>query len=131
MASELSNYAANAFLNWVKSTAFPADPAAVYLALFNGNPTASGTGGTEVTTTIRPAGRVAVTFGAITSREITNSADVLFGNAAAGASITHFAIFDAASSGNMIAFTPLDAPRTISTGDPVTFLTGAVKLNFN
>jgi hypothetical protein len=131
MASELSDYAANAFLNWVKSTAFPADPAAVYVALFNGNPTSTGLGGTEVTTTLRPAGRVAVTFGSIVSREIVNSADVAFGNAAAGASITHFAIFDAASSGNMIAFSPLDASRTISTGDPVTFLTGTLKLNFN
>lgn len=131
MASEMSNYLSSAVLNWIKSTAFPADPANVYVALFDGDPTASGAGGTEVTTTIRVAGRVAATFGAVTSRAISNSADIDFGTAAGGADVTHAALFDAASSGNMICWSPLDTPRSIITGDPVVIPTGDFNINFN
>lgn len=131
MASELSNYLANEILDWLKGTDMPAAPTSVYVALFNGDPTAAGTGGTEVTATIRPAGRVAVTFGAIAARQITNSADVDFGTADASANVTHAALFDAASAGNMLAFSPLDTPRSITGDDPVLIPIGDLRLNFN
>lgn len=131
MASELSNYLANAILNWHRGTAMPAAPATVYVGVFNGDPTAAGTGGTEVTTTIRPAGRVAVGFGTVTSRAVANAANIDFGAAAAGATITHAAIFDAASGGNMLGFTPLDNSRTIAVADPVVIPAGDLQVNFN
>lgn len=132
MASELSNYLANAILNWAANVAvFPAEPAAVYVALFNGDPTATGLGGSEVTTTIRPAGRLAITWGALASREISNSADIDFGTAAAAADITHAAIFDAAAAGNMLSWTPVDNVRNVLLGDPVVIPAGDLRLNFN
>lgn len=132
MASELSNYLANNILGWLKNTVvFPAEPSAVYVALFNGDPTATGTGGTEVTTTIRPAGRVAVSIGAISSREVSNDADVDFGAAAGAATVTHAAVFDAASSGNMLFFSPVDNTRNVLGGDPVVIPTGDLRINFN
>jgi hypothetical protein len=94
-----SSYLDTAILTWIKGTNMPAAPAAVYVALYNGDPYAAGT---EVTTTIRGAGRVAATFGAISSLTISNSGLVDFGNAAGSATVSHFALFDAASSGNMI-----------------------------
>lgn len=131
MASELSNYLANEFLDWVKGNAIDSPPASVYVALFDGDPTASGSGGTEVTTTIRVAGRVAVTWGAIASRQIANSADVDFGTSAGNANVTHAALFDASSGGNMLAYSAVDNTRNILTGDPVVIPTGDLSVNFN
>lgn len=131
MASELSTYLANEILDWFKGANMPSAPTAAYIALFNGDPTATGTGGTEVTSTIRPAGRVAVTFGAITSRQITNSADVDFGTADAGASVTHAAIFDAATAGNLLSYTALDTPRVVTAADPVLIPIGDLRIHFN
>lgn len=129
MASELSDYLANAILAWIKSTAFPSDPAAVYVSLHNAAPGGTGTTG-EITTTIRVAGRVAATFGTTTARVILNSADVDFGAAAAGATVTHFGLWDAASSGNYLGGDALQTPRTITTGDPVAFLIGDLGVSF-
>lgn len=131
MASELSNYLANAILNWHKGTAMPTAPTTVYVALFNGDPTAAGSGGTEVTTTIRVAGRVGIAWGTVASRAVSNNANVDFGAAAGGATVTHAAIFDASSAGNMLGFTPLDNTRVIAAADPVVIPTGDLQVNFN
>lgn len=122
-----STYVANALLNWVRGTAMPAAPAAVYIALFNGDPTDAGTGGTEVTATLRTAGRVAATFGAPSGKAIANTAIVDFGNAAGAATATHFAVFDAASAGNMLGSNPLSSGSgAISAGVAVNFAIGAL-----
>lgn len=131
MASELSDYLANAHLAWLKGTTMPAAPATVYVALFNGNPTGAGSGGTDVTATIRPGGRVAVPFGTVASREVPNNANIDFGAAAAGATVTHAALYDAETSGNMLYFSPLDNNRTIALGDPVVIPAGDLKVNYN
>lgn len=128
MASELSDYSANAFLNWLRGTTFPTAPSDVYMALFNGNPTS---GGTEVTTTIRVAGRVAIDYGAVASRAVENATDIDFGEAAGGATITYLAVYDAASSGNLLGYSPLDNNRTVIAGDPVIFLADAHSFHFN
>jgi hypothetical protein len=122
-----STYLANAVLAWVKGTAMPTAPTTVYVALFNGDPTDAGTGGTEVTTTIRAAGRVAVTYGTVASKSMSNSAAVNFGNAASGATITHFAVFDAASAGNMLGSNPLSSGSgAVAAGAAVSFAAGAL-----
>lgn len=106
----------------------PAAPAALYVALFNGDPTDAGTGGTEVTTTIRAAGRVAVTFGAISGGgTMASNAAVNFGNAAGSATVTHFAIFDAASAGNLLGSAALTGgSQSITAGTAVSFASGAL-----
>lgn len=129
--SGISTYFAASILGWVKSTAMPADPAAVYCALYDGDPTDAGSGGSDVTVTIRAAGRVAVTFGAVSAKSIANSADVDFGDADAGADITHYGVWDAATAGNMLFSAELDTPRTVVTSDPVKFATGDLKLDLS
>ena len=131
MASELSNYLANAILGWFGGDDMPTAPATVYVALFNGDPTAAGSGGTEVTTTIRAGGRVAVDWGAVASRARANDAQIDFGTAAGAATVTHAAIFDASTAGNMLAYTPLDNTRNVNAGDPVVFPVGDLSVNFN
>lgn len=127
-----SNYLEDKVINWaLKAGAMGTAPAAIYLALFNGDPLDTGLGGTEVTTTVRPAGRVAVTFGLITTsvgaNSVTNTAAVDFGAAAAGATMTHFAIFDASSAGNMLYSNSLTGgSQSVSAGTQVSFAIGAL-----
>jgi len=124
-----SNYTQNAILNWLKGTTMPTAPAALYVGLFNGDPTDAGSGGDEVTTDIRTAGRLAATFGAVSGNtSIANSAEVDFGAAAGGETVSHFAIFDAASGGNMLGSAALASSQTVVTGNLVKFAVGALTI---
>ena len=126
----MSIYLENQLLGWIKGANFAAAPAATYVALFNGDPTDAGSSGTDVTTTIRPAGRVAATFGAITGQAISNAGAISFGSATAGTNVTHFAIYDAGSGGNMLASAALSGgPQAIATGIIVSFASGALSLS--
>jgi hypothetical protein len=127
MASDMSVYVGNKVCRWLAGNAMPAAPAACYVALFNGSPKASGV---DVTTTIRAAGRVAITFDAIANdgvdNEITNSTDVDFGQAAGDvANLDYVGIFDAASGGNLLFSKALPGgPFAVAAGTPIKFLTG-------
>jgi hypothetical protein len=123
--SKFSNYMEQAICNWIKGTTFPSAPAAVYVGLFSSDPTDANSG-TEVTTTIRVAGRVAATFGTVTNGVMSNSALIDFGNAAGSASITHFGLFDAASAGNLLVHGPVTGGGTANVGNPVSFASGAL-----
>lgn len=134
--SDASDYLETQILNWLKGTTFPSAPASVYVGLFSSDPTDTGSAGTEVTTTIRAAGRVAVSFGANSgtgdgATSIANDALVDFGNAAAGASVTHYGIFDAASAGNILVSNSLVSAKTVGTGDPVSFAIGTITISAN
>lgn len=94
-----------------------------YLALFSRMPAEDGTGGVEVTTTIRAAGRPTVAFAAPTTvdtaKQIANSADVNFGGAAGAADVVGFGFYDAASAGDLKALKAFKAaPVTISIASP-------------
>lgn len=126
--ANFSNYVEQWICNWIRGTSAPTAPTAVYVALFSSNPTDAGNG-TEVTTTIRTAGRVAATFGAPSDGVISNTAVVDFGAAAGSASVTHFAIYDAASAGNLLMYNALSSGSgTVATGFTVSFAIGALTL---
>lgn len=84
-----------------------------YVALFTSNPGPTGSG-SEV------AGgsyaRQSVTFGAISSGEIQNNIPLTFNSMPASVA-THWAIYDAATSGNIQAYGPLVTPITSEAGD--------------
>ncbi len=116
------------FINYLKGTA-PATIAGLFVGLYNGDPTDAGTGGAEVTTTIRTAGRVTVALGTVSGSpaNASNSAIVDFGNAAGATTITHFAVFDAATGGNMLFSAPLTGgSQAIAQGNAVSFAVGAL-----
>lgn len=119
-----SDYLENAILNHLRGVAY-AVPAGLYVALYSAAPTDAG-GGTEVTTTIRVAGRVAATLGAASGGSMANSAAVDFGTSAGSASVTHFGIFDAASAGNLLAWAAVTTPLSITAGINVSFAIGAL-----
>lgn len=127
MVTDTSVYLGNAILNWIKSTAFPADPAAVYVSLWNGDPDAAGT---EVTGTVNLTSQ-AVTFGTITSRAMSNNADLTFGTANGSASVTYVVIADNATyaSGNQICKKSISSV-SISNGLVVKILTGNLTLSY-
>lgn len=104
MASDLSKFLGNAVARWLAGNAMPTAPTQIYLALFNGDPKAAGT---EITTTVRAAGRLPVDWDAIASdgvdNTIVNDAVVDFGDAEGAATLTHVCAMDAASGGNKLA----------------------------
>lgn len=106
MASDLSKYFGNAIVRWLGGNAMPTAPADVFIALFNGDPKSTGV---EVTTTVSSAGRIAMDWtvpaagNTGTANVMQSSADVDFGDSEGETDISHIAIFDAASAGNLIA----------------------------
>jgi hypothetical protein len=124
--TDLTDYAENAFMNWMRGTTFPAAPANVYVGLFSTNPTDTGIAGTEITTTIRPAGRLAAGFGAISGGQITNASQIDFGTAAGTATIAYIGLHDAVSSGNMLAYKAMTAPYAVVVGSTVRIAANAL-----
>jgi len=113
--SELSNHLENALINaTLRNTAYTS-PATVYAALFTTDPTDAGSG-TEVSG--GAYARTAITFGSPSNGVTTNSADVTFPTCtAAWGTVTHMGIYDASTSGNLLYHTPLDASKTVDSGD--------------
>lgn len=130
MSSDISAYLGNKILRWLNGNDMPSAPSAVYLGLFSGNPKS---GGTEVTTTIRSGGRLAITLESLASGTgvtISNSADVDFGNSEGAATLSYVGVFDAASGGNLLWSRALPGgPFSITTSMPVKFSTGGIVFN--
>ena len=101
--SAFSNYLELKIAQWVTGSQLPTPPSSVYIGLFNGDPGEAGTTGTEVTTTLKgSATRPAIPLTAATDGSgvttLKNAANFVFvESASAGATVTHFAIFDAAT----------------------------------
>jgi hypothetical protein len=129
MSGSFSDYLENKILDHLRGTSYTA-PGGLYVALYSVAPTDAG-GGTEVTTTIRTAGRVAATFGAASGGSISNSALVDFGASAGSATIVAFAVFDAASAGNMLFYGPVTTSLAITAGINVSFAIGALTLTLD
>lgn len=120
----LSNYLENALINaTLRNTAY-SSPATVYAALFTSDPTDAGTG-TEVSG--GSYARKAITFGAPSNGASTNSGAVEFDQATGNwGTITHFGIYDALTSGNLLYHGALTTSKTIETGDVFKFATASV-----
>jgi hypothetical protein len=124
-----STYLEGALLGWLKGTALPPAPAAVWLGLWNGDPGDGGSGGAEVTTAIRPGGRVAVPFGAVSAGAMSNGGAIDFGPAAGPATVSHFALFDAGSGGNLLMSGPLGGgAQAVAAGNGVGVAAGALSV---
>jgi hypothetical protein len=96
----------------------------LYLALFNntsGNAATNLEAGTltdEVTTSSSAYTRKTITFAAASSGSSASSATVTFDTATASwGSITHIAVMDASTSGNVLFYGAVTTAKTIDTGD--------------
>jgi hypothetical protein len=124
--AEMSNYLENALINvTLRATSYTA-PTTVYVALYTTDPTDADTG-TECSGT--SYARQAVTFGAPSNGVTTNSAAVEFPQAGSSwGTITHIGIRDALTTGNLLYHTPLDASKTIATGDVFRIATSSLSV---
>lgn len=125
-----SNFLETEILDHVFAGAAYSAPSQHYLALFTAAPGETG-GGTEVSTSGTAYARRPVNFttsGATTS----NNAAVEFATATASfGTVTHVGVFDAATSGNMMAYATLASSKAIDTGDVFRVPSGDLDITLN
>ena len=109
-----SNFLETEILDHVFAGAAYTAPSTKYLGLFTSAPGEAG-GGTEVS----GGGYVRQTVAFTTSGNTTsNNAAVEFPTATANyGTVTHVGVFDASSSGNLMAYATLSSSKAIATGD--------------
>lgn len=101
-------------LQYAFTTGSPTRPTAWYVGLFTAAPSDTG-GGTEVSG--GSYARQAVTL-TVSGNLATNGSAIEWPTASANwGTITHVAIFDALTTGNMLVYAALTTSKTISTGD--------------
>lgn len=111
----LSNYLENKVLDHTLGTTAYTKPTAVYAALFTTDPAETGAG-TEVSG--GGYARKVATFNAAANGSTTNSAEVLFDVASASwGTLTHVALFDAVTGGNMLWSGALSTAKAIASTD--------------
>jgi len=135
--SAISVYLEDLWLRTIAlGTAYSA--AATYIALYTAAPSDAG-GGTEVTggsyarTLVNQDGATAPYWSnpadASGPQEITNTGEVLFPTATAGwGNVTHFAVMDAITGGNVLYWGILDAPHNVDATEVVRFASGLLKI---
>ena len=116
--SSFSDYTENLVLNYLLTANSVTRPTAWYVGLFTAAPSDTG-GGTEVSGSGYARKATGTMTVAGTATTATNAAAIEFAAASGGnwGTLTHAAIFDASTGGNMLAWAPLTTSRTINDGD--------------
>lgn len=129
----ISDYLELELLDHVFQAAAAYTPPTVYIALCTADPGEAGTG----TTISEPAGngyvrKAHATWNAAASREITNNGVITFAQASgAWGTITHYAIVDASTAGNMLAYGSLATSKSVVTGNTPSIATTDLKVSFS
>jgi hypothetical protein len=123
-----TNYLETELLDHVFAGNAYSSPAAVYVGLFTAAPGEAG-GGTEVSggSYARQAGSFTVS-----GNTATTSAAIEWPTATASwGTISHIAIFDASTAGNMLAYASLSASKTIASGDVFRIPSGDIDITLD
>ena len=129
----MTNYFEQTMLNTARGITATA-PAALYLALFLSDPTETGTAGTEVNYTGYVRQRLTLTTPTVDSENnsivgTANSADIIFPTpTAAAGTVTHAAIYDAATGGNMLVYKQLAQSVVLNSETSPRFAAGELVL---
>ena len=119
----LSNYAEDLVLDWLFTAASATRPTTWYVALYTVAP-GEGGGGTEVSGGSYVRQSVSFTVSGTAPTQAANSAAVEFPTATASwGTVVAAAIYDASTSGNMLAFANLTTSKAIDSGDVLRFNT--------
>jgi len=111
----MSDFLENALINATLRNTTYTSPAVVYVGLFTTDPTDANVG-TEVTG--GSYAREAASFAAPSNGSSTTDADITFPTATGNwGTVTHFGIYDAATTGNLLYHGVLNNSKTIQTGD--------------
>lgn len=123
-----SNYLETELLDHVFAGNAYTSPSTVYVGLFTSNPDedgsgteVSGNGYTRKSGTFSVSGNTATTTAAIEFPTATGS----------WGTITHIGIYDAASSGNLLAYAALTASKAIASGDVFRIPTGDIDITLD
>src|SRR5581483_8965091 len=116
--ANISTYLSNKLLDHAFGGSAYTQPT-VYLALFTTTPTMpAGTGGTEVTGGSYARVAIGGDMAAASSESKTSNADITFTTATANwGTVVGVGIYDASSSGNLLAAGNLTASETVNSGD--------------
>lgn len=135
--SKFSNYSeANIIETTLRGAVFPV-PAKTYLALFTADPTDANISANEVQLASWPAyarqdaaaGAAISTGWSAPADGVTSNAKVITfaaNNGASSVTVTHMAIYDAITGGNMLYHSPLVASKTLLVGDVISFGIAAI-----
>jgi len=124
--SAMSDYLELKFLDHFTGTASTSSPSAVYLGLSTGS-MADDNSGTELSG--NNYSRKAITFASAASGSISTNAAVEF-DAATGSwgTVSHWAIYDAASSGNQLFHGAFTTGKAIGSGDILKVASGSLTI---
>lgn len=131
--SQFSDYFEAAILNWFRGTTFPAATGSVYSSLHTAATADDGTG-TEVSTNAYARVAIAKATGSWSAPAaagvISNSAAVTFPTATSTGwgTVTHGALWDAATVGNMLMHGALAASKAVGGGDTFSYAIGALTI---
>jgi hypothetical protein len=129
--SALSNYLENALMDHLYNNSQHTSLASVYVALFTSDP-AEDASGTEVSGTDYARVQVAAAaWNSASNGVVTNNGAITFPEAGSGGwgTVTHVAIFDAASGGNMYHYGALSSSVAIDQYDVLQFADTALSLS--
>jgi hypothetical protein len=115
--AEFSTYLENKIIDHILRNQSFTPPATVYVALFTAD---NGLEGGTITGEVSGGSyaRQSVTLSAASDGESSNTADITFPTATADwGTVTHVALMDAASAGNVLMHSALDASKTVNNGD--------------
>jgi len=125
-----SNFLETEILDHVFAGAAYTAPSTHYLALFTAAPGEAG-GGTEVSASGTAYVRKAVAF-TTTGNTTSNSAAVEYPTATASfGTVTHVGVFDALTTGNLMAYATLSSSKAIATGDVFRVPTGDLDITLD
>jgi hypothetical protein len=133
---DLSTYARNQLVNHVLRGTTAAKPAKICIALFTADPTAAGIAANEVTAAKWPGyarfdvGTLTAAWSAPVDGATQNLIKFFFSpnGGAQTLDITHVALYDALTDGNMWAFKELPKPKRIEPGDDLSFQPNMVSM---
>lgn len=128
----ISNYLANALLNHIFGKATYTPPTNIYVELSTTAPTDAGTnvtppsGGGYARKQTAPSD-----WNMAAGRIIDNANAIEFAEASASwGTLSHFALFDAATGGNFLGWGALATPKAVDSGDTARFAAGDLDVSF-
>ena len=123
----MSDYLELKFLDHFTGTASTSAPSAVYLGLATGS-IGDDASGSELTG--NNYSRKAITFASASSGSIASNANVEFDPATGNwGSVSHWGIFDASSSGNLLFHGSFTSAKTIASGDILKVASGSLTIS--
>lgn len=126
-----TNYAEDLVLDWLLTNASATRPTAWYVALYTVAPGEAG-GGTEVSGGSYARTAVTFTVSGTAPTTASNSSAVEFPAATGNwGTIVAAGIFDASTSGNLLAFADLTTSKTVDSGDVLRFNTGEIDVTLD